>query len=306
MVKAKSVFLANQLGLLVIPSSQIIDVGTHKLIAEECLDINFDGSAQEELYHTCSSDLNETVKQLATMVTRTGFNDVVWRNVPLLNEKEDFQGPRRVALVDLEFMESVQNGFTGGSNGSVGLIGCVTKDQFDIVIKQGRKKGASLSSSDVKAAKKYRKAVLKDDKNLRTFYKDKGIVTGREPLDIDIDTLGLNLDKTATASFLDEEQTIARRKLVFVKRDVTLRNVTEDLIAEINKQLQNASENASLKGKRYLLIETHMDPFKEYVEFADGDREEDSWMHQIIQALEEKQHIYKLRKFNGNGFYIQI
>lgn len=303
MVKAKTVCLVNQLGLLVIPSSQMIQVGTHKLIAEECLDVNFNRTAQEDFYHTYAQDLNETVKELATFVARAGFNDVAWRNIPIMNEKEDFQGARRIALVDLEHMENAVQGFTGSTNGSEGLISCVTEDQFDSVIKQARKNGVKF---DATASMNYRRMAIQKDLAVRTFHQTKGYTTGKELLDVDITTLGLNLDAIATASFINEELSIAQNELIFQKRNVTLREVAESLIAEINKQLAEAPEEASFKGKRAIYINTHIAPFQQYTELGgDPTSSDQNWMFQIINALTENQHIHKLKYLDGHGYHIQ-
>ena len=296
MVKAKQICLAHHLSLLVIPHANYFTVGTHLIIAEECLDINSQESAQEEFYSKFSKDLNETIKQLATFVAKSKFNDVTWRNIPTINEEEDFRGPRRAALIDLEHMKSAANGFIGDPNGSRGLIKCVSKDQTDMVIKQGRKKGVSLPSKLIRLEKKARLKELNEDEKLRDFYEKKGIITGNEPIKVDIDTLGLDLNQTKKFLILSDKEEDEDTRV-----SVTLQEATENVIAEINRLIENSPQEASIKGKRSFYVPINIDPFKFY---AFGGKDE-SWMYQIITALVEKGHIFKLKDYNGHGFYLQ-
>lgn len=151
--KAREVCRVHGLGLLVIPQAEKFTFTTYDgkecvLIAEECMNINREEKAQEELYHKYSEELNETVRQLAILIAKTGFNDVSPRNIPLINEPEDFHGPRRVALIDLEHMGSIRNGFIGeGLNGSCGLIGCVgSEKQKDIIRDVARENGVNIDT----------------------------------------------------------------------------------------------------------------------------------------------------------------
>lgn len=301
MVKAKGVCLAKDLGLLRIPHARKFEVNVggvaYTLIAEEYLDVNPHESAQEELYRKVSTDLNETALQLAIFVAKTGFNDVIWRNIPIMNEAAGFHGPRRVALIDLEHMESAKNGFLGDYNGSRGLIRCVSEEQIDTVIAEAKRQGIEIP----KEAKIRRLQELEDDKQLHALYARKGIVTGKEPLQVDLDSLGLDLNKVGQISVLarNEEGKLIKEGDDFKheEQNVTLRKVTEDVIAEINKNIQSSSDRASTKGKRYLVLNTNKRPFKEYEDLG--------WLPCIIPALADKGHLFKLDKVNGRGYFIQ-
>ena len=134
-IKTYEVCLVNQLNLLVIPHAKKIDIHVnsdiYSLIAEEALD--FDSvSAQEELFHKYSTELNEAVRQLAILIAKVGFNDVDLRNLRVLKEPKEFFGKKRIVLFDLEHLQSAINGFVGDPNGSCGLIGCVSEKQIDI------------------------------------------------------------------------------------------------------------------------------------------------------------------------------
>jgi len=312
MVKAKEVCLTHELGLLIIPHAKKIDVkavgATYVLIAEESLDIESNESAENEHYHKYSPKLNETVRQLAVFVSKTGFNDVTWRNIPIINEADEFHGPRRVALIDLEHMNSKVNGFIGDENGSCGLIGCVSEEQIDLVIEEALEQGVIISGKQSLDAKNRRLTELESNKNLRAFYEKKGIITGKEPIQVDIDFLGLDLNEKSqinvtvgfdhgTGVSITEEQTF------------NLRKVTEDIIAEINRLIQDSSDKASTRGQRFFVLNTHNDPFNAYsilgLSSTGGEGEKQLWLHRIISALVDKGHIFKLVQANGHGYFIQ-
>lgn len=267
------------------------------LIAEESMDINHEESAQEEFYHKYSKELNETARQLAIFVAKTGFNDVTPRNIPIINETEDFHGPRRVALIDLEHMHNAINGFTGDGNGSRGLIRCVSEEQIDIVIAEARKNGVHINGDYEKGR---RLKEIKSDKKLRQHYENKGIVTGKELIRVDIDYLGLDLvEEGEIRVYIDGEDGKVKKE----KQTVTMRKAAEDVTNEINKLIQEKSDKESTKGKRYILLNTHDDPFSQYDRL--GEREK-PWLDRIIHALIDKGHIYKLDKVNGHGYFLQV
>lgn len=165
MVQSKGICLINNLGLLIIPHAKKLTFNSADnrkcvIIAEERMDINHNKNIdlnekiQEENYRKYSKELDETTRQLAIFVAKTGFNDVRPSNIPILNEVADFHGPRRVALIDHEHMESSINGFCGDFNGSPGLIGCVSEAHIDIVIAEAQKQGVITDQQAVKAKNK--------------------------------------------------------------------------------------------------------------------------------------------------------
>ena len=149
MLIAKKICQDHHLGLLVIPHAQLFSFTTEKgdsaaLVVEETLDITPDSKIQAHNYLTYSKDLTESVRQLAEFVARTGFNDVAWRNLPLINEAQNYSGPRRIGLVDLEHMFNASLGIHGiwwpyTLNYKDGLIGCLSEEHIDLVIDEARK-----------------------------------------------------------------------------------------------------------------------------------------------------------------------
>jgi hypothetical protein len=297
MIKAKEVCLANDLGQLIIPKAKNIKVGRHDLIVEESLDFNQDESAQEEYYHRFSTDLDKTARQLATFIAKTGFNDVTWRNIPIMNEEMSFQGSRRVALIDLEHMASAANGFTGDFNGSCGLIGCLSERQINIAVKEMDKQGVSVSQSDIDFSIENRKKQLASNENLRDFYNKMGIRNGREKLETNADSLGLSSDvaKEITAFEIENE------KAVPVKKNVTMIDVANDVIEFVEKQISGSSDKSSIKGKRTIQLNTSDYPFSSYRLLGDSNQ---LWLHQILEALVDRNHLFGFQE-NGYGYLIQ-
>lgn len=297
-VKGKQVCLANQLELLVIPHTKKIKIDGHTLIAEECLDFDRNKGVQERLYSQHSTQLNETARQLAIFIAKTGYNDVIWRNIPLLNEAKDFQGNRRVGLIDIEDMESAVEGFVGSENRSCGLIHCVSKDQIDLVIQEARKQGVVLSDEEANNAKKRRLEELETDKKLQAFHEKNGIVNGKELIQVDVETLGLDL--TQEWVWKNDKDDDGRNKTI------TLRKVTEDVIAEINKYLQNSSDQASIKGKRNITLVTDRQPIRNYKYVGSGsislsdEEKKKLWLPHILQALVDKGYLFKWTDYYGD------
>jgi hypothetical protein len=320
MVKAKEVCVANKLDLLIIPHAKKftvnVDGNDYAFIVEESLDCDPNESATEELYHKYSTKLNETARQLAIFVAKTGFNDVAWRNIPILKEAQEFQGPRRIALIDLEHMKSTVNGFIGDSS-SCGLIRCVSEAQIDIVIAEARKQGVAITDEQARDAKNRRLQELESDKTLRTFYERNGIITGKEPIQVDLDLLGLDLTEEGQIFVLarDEDGKLIMHgeKRKWEEQTITLRKATEDVITEMNMLIQNSSDQASTKGKRYFVLNTKYDPFKDYdslglpadKSFANEEEKKQSWIRRIVAALVDKGHILKLNKVRGCEYFIQ-
>lgn len=298
MIKAKEVCLANRLGLLIIPQAKQFTVSGHSFIAEEALDFNPKESGQESLYHTCANELNETARQLATFIAKTGFNDVTWRNIPILNEAPQYKGPRRIGLIDIEHMRSNVNGFIGDCNGSCGLIGCcVSEQQIDTIISEARKQGVPISDKQAQDAKNQRLKDLQSDKGLKQFYETHGVKNGDEPIQID-------------EALLDFSEYPNAKEL---------KALAIDLIKEINNRTLESSPEDSVKGRRYIYVNTNPPgtPFYGmYNRLIDKDRSPNSYKTDeeyynatylgcVVKKLVEVGAIYTLIKRNGHGYFFQ-
>lgn len=137
------------------------------------------------------------------------------------------------------------------------------------------------------------------------YYENKNILTGKEPIQVDLNSLGLDLGEEGlielyTESEKDEFQTI------------TMKKVVEDVLEQINKLIQNKSDKESVQGKRYILLNTNKKPLNQYTSlglpkhYYTEEEEKMGWLNRIIAALIDKGHIFKLDKVNGHGYFIQV
>src|SRR5690606_32895894 len=163
----------------------------YDIIAERKLDLNPSESAQEQYFEEYASSLNETIRQLAVFICNTGYSDVEWRNNPVLNNSLNEFGQRKIGLIDIEEMDSKTTGLFGGGFGRRGLVRCVNEEQGKIVEKVAKQN--SVSTSSFASAYSRRKEELEKVRKLKKYYDTNNIVTGYEPLKVDVSTLGLNL-----------------------------------------------------------------------------------------------------------------
>ncbi len=303
MIDAKTVCRIYELGLLVIPRAKLFQVNfdgeNYDIIAEEKVDIDAEESMQEKHYEDSADSLNEALRQLAVFIVHTGFSDVEWRNAPVLNDSLDDKGNHKIALIDIEEMEGVKTGLFGGG-WRRGLVECVNEKQIDMVIAEAAKHGV-VSNKEAQEAKKRRLEELGSGKQLKQFYEKKGIVTGKESIKVDVNSLGLDLTEKAQI------------KSIFLTKTVGLKEVVEDVIKKINELIQKKSDQKSAKGKRFFVLNTNVSPFIEYNKLGlplekfciSEEEEEQLWLRRIIKSLIDKNHIFKLDKVNGHGFFIQ-
>jgi hypothetical protein len=319
MRKAREICAIHHLSCLVIPQAVKLSLKTPEgleciAILEEEMDINPVESAQKEMYHTYSQDLDETARQLAIFIAKTGFNDVTHRNIPLMNEQPLFQGPRRVALIDLEHMESVQNGFSGDGNGSCGLIRCVSAQQIDLVINEARKQGIYIPDW----MKKARLDEIRNDAKRREYHKQKGIVSGKEPLEVDLTTLDLNLEESAVVVIPKtqegEEQEVVEgeeQEVVYETKNVTLGQIADFLIKSLNTLMTQKSDQESKFGQRDLFLNTNSDSLRLYKDLGlpnyvlvTSELEKQRWYDRILTALKDKGYLFEFQNY-ADGYSIQ-
>ncbi len=314
MIFAKEICLTHDLDQLVIPHAKKLEIEVenviYSLIAEECLNFKPDESLHEEHYLIHSDDLNRAIDQLAIFILKTGFNDVTWRNIPVIEEVVDFIGDRRIALIDLEHMGSVRNGFLGDYNDSCGLVGCIAEKQMDRVLTLAKDHGVIFSNTEATYAKNKRLNQLKNDALLHAFHDRKGILNGTELLHVDLDTLDLDLrEEMEIQVFVGFEG----RQLKFTQKTITLKNVIEEVLEAINHHIQNGPKQASIKRKRHFFFPVLDGPFSKYDNLKvnkstylnGGEVEKKSWLDRIFEALVIKGLIYSVLKMNAEGYSIQ-
>jgi len=311
MIDAKTVCRVNQLGLLIIPNARLFNVEKYEIIAEQKLDITPEESAQEQLFEDHADRLDETVRQLAVFIAKTGFSDVEWRNVPVLNDNVDKEGNRKIALIDIEEMDGAKTGILGQEQAFMaaprrGLAHCVNEKQMEMVIAEARKQGVTISETEAKAAKERRLKEIASNKALKLFYKEKGIVQGKEPLKVDLSSLGLDLTKTGEYTKIVGVRP-DKKGFIREEQSVDLSTVAKAVIAEINKQIQKNSAQNSVKGIRYFVLNPgNMDStLYDYNKLGlpetvfHTEELQNQWIERIIQALIDKKHLFNIVKRRG-------
>jgi len=304
MIDAKTVCRTYELGHLVIPRAKLFQMHfegeNYNIIAEEKVDIDVEESMQEKHYEDYADSLNEAIKELAVFIAHTGFSDVEWRNAPVLKNSLDEKKNRKIALIDIEEMKGADIGLLGGFSRR-GLVCCVNEKQIDIVINEALKHGVIRNKKDAQKVKKYRLNEIESGKGLKKFYEKKGIINGKEPIKVDINSLGLDLSEKAEI------------KSRFLNKTVTLKEIVENVIKKINELIKKNSDQKSVKGKRSIYLNTNVSPFLEYNGlglpldkfYITKEEEKQRWLTRIIQSLIDKKHIFKLDDVNGHGYFIQ-
>jgi hypothetical protein len=142
MVKALRVCKEYGLNLLVIPHAKEFTLYSAKkcysVIAEESLDLNGDSKIQQKYYTEYAPQLNETIKQLAIFILKTGFYDIKYDNIPILNQP--YGSDRRIGLVDLEHMGHTPQKVITAINQ---LLFCIKEEQQQLVINVAGSVGVS-------------------------------------------------------------------------------------------------------------------------------------------------------------------
>ncbi len=283
MVEAKKICLAHNLTLLKIPHAKQVQVQGHALIAEERLHIQQEESKQEELYAKLSG-MEETARQLTTFIAKTGFSDVEWRNIPIVDDAPDFLGPRSVALIDLEEMGAGGNpkkGIFGLGQFRRGLIRCLSSEQqIDIGLAEAYRFG--ITSPHANQIKAQRLEELATYQRLNTFYQNKGILENpSQPIQVDLDALGLDLEEMV--SFCDQGEK---------PTTVPLKDAALLTINKINELLANSNSNLSIERRRQIRIT-----------FKEGEEENDAikTLAKILQALMEKGHFFDRQHWRDYG-----
>ncbi len=307
MIAAEEIRLAYNLDKLIIPRAQGWHLETKgcqlALIAEEKFDIQTNHNDQEELYRSLKG-LDETIHQLAFFITKTGFSDVDHRNIPIII---DHEGQKRIVLVDLEEMNSAQEGIYGNKKFSrKGLICCLgTEKHIDIVLQEASRLGVFYSSSDptitAEDIKRERLEQLQSFKDLDEFYKEKQLLSNQNQKIIlkDYSELGLNI----------EEKIFIHGKN---KPPIRMQKAIKNVISTINNLIEK-SNAYSIRAKRitYLNLLTPSEKsITNYFYYLDQENPrienplsgKNTLLYRICRALKEKKYIFNY--FVERGMFI--
>ncbi len=306
MIKAKDVCLTHQLDRLILPHAKKIEVGAAALIAEERLSFNPNWMAQERFYYERGKDLVPTLGQLAIFTAKTGSSDNCWRNLPIL----DGVGQSKIGLIDVEHMESAHTGFFGNSwLARQGLIACAgSEEQIDEILNQAAKHGVSFYKSEAHNAKDKRLKELAEDRNLDAFHAKLGVKEPQKPLQVDFDSLGLDLKEVGKIHTFVEKG----GKRVGQKKSVTLKEVAEALVEKINKEFKKSPLDASIKRGRQLQLNVGSGKLGKFANLGlpkgqsivSEEEAKKQWLDSILNALVAKGYLFKLDK-RGCTYVIQ-
>lgn len=216
MIEAQTVIRTESLGLLKLPHAKLI----YGIIAEEKFNFNPRTSAQEELFEEGGAALDKTIEQLARFICKTGFSDVEWRNIPIVDKN-------KIALIDVEEMSDAATGLFGGyvnCGSRTGLVRLVNEAQGKIVLDVAQK--FEINTKKFQWGFDRRKADIKESQEIKAFHKKHGR-NGNEPLVVDIESLGL---------------------------DQKLKEGAKGVVQAINAQMQAKDPRDSVKEKRKVQI----------------------------------------------------
>lgn len=280
-VTAQTAINKNNLNLLEVPHAKLFTVEIegvrYGIIAHEKVDFNTIESMQEQLYEEGGPNLDETVRQLATLICKTGLDTVAWRKIPLL------QGGK-AALVNIKTMNNKEDGL-------LGLVSCVNEEQGKMVEQIAKENG--VNTARFGEAHEKRKAAIEENRKLKEFYARKNIVKGDEPVIIDETLL----------SFPEDEE--------------KLKNLVKGLVGKINAKIKKNSPEESIKGRRTIFIDTcshHRDYKTEHRDVVGGKDPESfteeefhnaTFLGTAVTKLIELGAIHRLIYRGGRGYTLQ-
>uniref|UniRef100_A0A093UNC7 Uncharacterized protein n=1 Tax=Talaromyces marneffei PM1 TaxID=1077442 RepID=A0A093UNC7_TALMA len=194
-----SVCQARNLDLLLIPPQMLLKTtirGVYRfVIVEQRLSLSHDYHLQSDLYQSLGSILNPALEQLVIFIIESGFSDVDFHNIPVLDKELEMDKKPRIALVDLENCVAKHElnppvvygcAFFGDERSIRGLLRCITPSSFERVQSVAKGEGVDLKrmfgagyykralrerDAELDLSNQYRKIVAKD-KNYEDFVKD--------------------------------------------------------------------------------------------------------------------------------------
>jgi hypothetical protein len=336
MKRIRDVLGKNKLDLLVLPSVAFPKAGEETLIIEKwpCnVKTLLNESRQEEFYRKYSepdgvASLNETVRQLVTLIIQSGFSEVSWQTIPLIDidAQHSFQGTgRRVAICVSELggiMGGAKEGILGGSGTHYrGLIKCLdSQTHWDIVTRKALKERI-CTQDELTACIERRKQEIRMDKNLQRFHQGKGIteasplvpLSGNVPPSLQqnkkCDFLGGQPDQGRGSDYSrpsdrDEEE---KRRLAFALNPsssstetqghrATIQTAAQAMIDRINARLEaGARRDCSIKTRRNIRLLNSL---------WTSIYEENGWLCEILDALVKDGYIFSYSQ-DGAVYYVQ-
>jgi hypothetical protein len=269
MIDAQAVINTHKLGLLVIPNAKLfpteIEGEKYEIFAEEKLNVTPFLNGQEQHDQGYTNSLDETIRQLAVFICKTGYSNVQREHIPILNNDLDLKkGNRKIALINIDKMEGLL--FEGAAVGlfgkgrQQGLVDYVNAEQAQIIKKvaDGNRDENKIDTRAFDEAERKRKANLEEESKLKAYHEEKGITKGDELIQtMEHEFVEFNEDgfekKNEIVTF------VAEQELTFPNNDPmdveNLKSYTLVLINEINEQIKTNANNKTVKERRTIFID---------------------------------------------------
>lgn len=260
--------LIDNLSQLVIPRSKLFQVeanGTsYSFIAEEYLSFKNRENMQEKLYADYATSLEPAFHQLATLVAKTGWNGLNQRP-PVVDDTLDFQGPRKIALLNFKVINQAEDAFTANGIHRKGLIPYLPSERaIDDAQAVAARHGIFDHPLHARSAQELKRNCLEKItiyQALRQFHAEFGLEEDpHKLLDVKkINTLGLDLTEQKTIEYFPNGSI-----------DVTMEEVATHVIDKINEtlaqkeQFRFGSHANSTKAVRRIRIDSTEEPFGYY------------------------------------------
>ena len=160
MILAETIVRTHNLGLLIIPRAKKIELEvdfnnfllTGELpvcIVEEKINFSPHTASQKALFHKSEDTLKEAIYQLAVFICKTGYDDVEWRNNPIIIDN-NMKADRKFALIDIEHLHEPAMGLFGNSKWErTGLIGCTPITYHEMIRGIARDHGIGYVGDDI-------------------------------------------------------------------------------------------------------------------------------------------------------------
>jgi hypothetical protein len=144
--RAAEICKQQNLDLLILPRQTLFKLRIknriYHVITEERLPLTNNLLIHAHLYEKLASRLEPTLRQLVAFIAASGFRDVDFRNIPILDQALVPDAEPKIALVDLEncgyitelaARETYRLAFFGNDTTIRGLFRCVAPQNFDAV-----------------------------------------------------------------------------------------------------------------------------------------------------------------------------
>lgn len=157
--RAAEICKKQQLDLLVLPQQSLYEVYLGReilhVIAEERLPLTNNALVHARLYETFAEDFEPTLQQLVAFIAASGFRDVDFRNIPVLDRAAGSDTAPQIGLVDLEDCGDITGecqrwtyelALFGNGRGIRGLFGCIAPRGFPAVKEAMLSRGIDLEA----------------------------------------------------------------------------------------------------------------------------------------------------------------